>query len=235
MRKNVVETIAGIVGLVVILVVVFIVIGNVKSNGNKTTEKNPTTKVTTARPTTTNKPTTKETPKTYNITYDLDGGTNGDNPISYIEGTEIILKDAKKNGYTFLGWYLDSDYTVKVTKIDATSTGNIKLYAKFEIIYDNTITYHLDGGINNPANPAGLVDGDEITLLDPSKEDYMNPCPVSTETEAAVVAITRAVHRGYGHYHVVCCVFRVHSVKILSKYGSVFISIRLMRNHRRIY
>ena len=39
MKKSAVEIIAGIVVLVAILAVVFIVIGNVRPNGNKTTNK----------------------------------------------------------------------------------------------------------------------------------------------------------------------------------------------------
>ncbi|MGN0390802.1 MAG: InlB B-repeat-containing protein, partial [Wujia sp.] len=75
----------------------------------------------------------KFTPITYNITYDLDGGTNAaGNPSAYTYGTGVpSLADASKSGYTFGGWYSDAALTTKVTSISATQTGNVKLYAKF--------------------------------------------------------------------------------------------------------
>ena len=75
----------------------------------------------------------KFTPITYNITYDLDGGTNAvGNPATYTCGTGVpSLADASKSGYTFGGWYSDAALTTKVTSISATQTGNVKLYAKF--------------------------------------------------------------------------------------------------------
>lgn len=69
----------------------------------------------------------------YKITYVLDGGTNHkDNPSTYISGTEdVILKDPSKAKFIFDGWYKDSAFTEKVTKIAKESTGNIILYAKW--------------------------------------------------------------------------------------------------------
>ena len=172
MKRNAVEIIAGIVVLVILAIAAFLLVNNLTNKDNKTTENKPKTTITTKTTKTTKKTQTTKKKNTYTITYILDGGTNGENPDNYIEGSEIILKDAKKNGYTFIGWYLDQDFNTKVTRIDSNSKGNITLFAKFEIIYDYTITYHLDGGINNPNNPNGLMDGDEFDLLDPSKDDY---------------------------------------------------------------
>ena len=43
-------------------------------------------------------------PETFNITYDLDGGT-ANNPISYnVESDTITLNNPTKTGYTFTGW-----------------------------------------------------------------------------------------------------------------------------------
>ena len=111
----------------------------------------------------------------YIITYKLNGGTNApENPASYnVETETITLKDPVKPGYTFAGWYMAEDFTGgAVTKITQGSTGNITLYAKWEL-ESYTITYELDGGTNAPENPAGYnVETGTITLKDPAKAGY---------------------------------------------------------------
>ena len=114
----------------------------------------------------------KFTPKTYTITYELDGGTNGANPTSYtVETNTIILVAATKTGYTFNGWYSDSGFTSQVTQIAKGSTGNKTLYAKFTAtVY--TITYNLDGGTNG-TNPATYtIATNTITLAAATKNGY---------------------------------------------------------------
>ncbi|MCM1568619.1 MAG: InlB B-repeat-containing protein [Roseburia sp.] len=78
----------------------------------------------------------------YSISYKLDGGTNhSGNPKSYyITTATITLKAPTRIGYTFQGWYSDSKYKTKVTKITRGSTGNKTLYAKwkansYQIVY----------------------------------------------------------------------------------------------------
>ena len=111
----------------------------------------------------------------YTITYELEGGTNApENPASYnVETETITLKDPVKPGYTFAGWYMAEDFTGEaVTKITQGSTGNITLYAKWELV-SYTITYELEGGTNAPENPASYnVETETITLRDPAKAGY---------------------------------------------------------------
>ena len=88
----------------------------------------------------------------YIITYKLNGGTNApENPASYnVETETITLRDPVKPGYTFAGWYKVEDFTGEaVTEIAQGSTGNITLYAKWELV-SYTITYELEGGTNVP-------------------------------------------------------------------------------------
>jgi uncharacterized repeat protein (TIGR02543 family) len=103
---------------------------------------------------------------TYNITYNLDGGVNGNNPSIYdIEDGVLNLEDAVKEGYVFNGWYRESSYTTSVSSINANELKDITLYAKFTI-NTYTITFDSDGGslvssitqdfntaITNPSNP----------------------------------------------------------------------------------
>jgi len=113
-------------------------------------------------------------PATYTITYNLDGGTNGSNPSSYTEGTGVSKLDgATKNGYNFLGWFSTATGGTQYTSIPSTSTGNITLYARWEIIPTTyTITYNLDGGTNSGSNPATVTEGERITLSDATRSNY---------------------------------------------------------------
>lgn len=67
------------------------------------------------------------------IQYSLGKGTNSrSNPAGYtIASRTIVLKKPIRKGYTFKGWYSDSKFKKKVTKISAGSTGSRKLYAKW--------------------------------------------------------------------------------------------------------
>lgn len=74
----------------------------------------------------------KHAPIVYAITYDLDGGENGDNPATYTVVTPTItLADATKEGFTFDGWFSDAGKTIAVTEIALGQTGEVTLYAKF--------------------------------------------------------------------------------------------------------
>ena len=105
---------------------------------------------------------------TYTITYQLDGGTNGvGNPTSYtIESATITLNAPTKTGYTFTGWTLNGS---PVTAISTGSTGDKVLTANFTPI-TYTITYQIDGGTNNEANPASYtIESQIIKLNAPTK------------------------------------------------------------------
>jgi uncharacterized repeat protein (TIGR02543 family) len=68
---------------------------------------------------------------TYNVTYNLDGGTNDSgNPATFVAtDLDIVLADATKASNTFDGWFLDAEFTKPITKI--TEKKDITLYAKF--------------------------------------------------------------------------------------------------------
>ena len=105
------------------------------------------------------------------IDYELDGGiNNSENPTSYITGNEIILKEPTKEGFEFLGWYLDSSYNQKTTKITSNMRGEIKLYAKWKAI-NYKITFNSNGG----SSVSDLVAHYEETIIKPNnpiKEGY---------------------------------------------------------------
>lgn len=110
---------------------------------------------------------------TYTITYELNDGKNSaDNPSTYTVVKEVVLKNPTRKGYGFDGWYKDSAFKTQVTKIAKGSTGNRTLYAKWtKKVY--TISYVLNGGTNNDANPAKYtISSKTITLAKPRKSGY---------------------------------------------------------------
>lgn len=82
-------------------------------------------------------------PVEYAITYVLEGGKNhADNPSTYNIESDITLADPTYKDYIFEGWYTDAEYTDKVEKIQPGSTGEIKLYAKWD--YNVQLDYYVE-------------------------------------------------------------------------------------------
>lgn len=109
------------------------------------------------------------------IIYELNGGTNDPtNPAGYnVLNLPIILKDATKLGHNFVGWYDNPEFSGSpITEIAANSTGDMTLYAKWEVsVFD--ITYELNGGINASENPDSYdVNKLPLVLGEPTKTGY---------------------------------------------------------------
>jgi len=114
------------------------------------------------------------TPINYEITYNLNGGTNSpSNPNTYTIEDETILLYPTKNGYDFTGWSgtgLDNSST-NVT-ITEGSTGDRSYTANWTPT-KYTVTYNLEGGIVESVNPAIYnVETETFTLNNPTKEYY---------------------------------------------------------------
>ena len=75
------------------------------------------------------------TPIGYEIKYHNVTGASNNNPDVYdVEDQPLTLSDASKVGYTFTGWYTDSTCQTKIDKIAVGTTGELNLYAGWEII-----------------------------------------------------------------------------------------------------
>lgn len=81
---------------------------------------------------------------TYTISYQLNGGTNADNPLNYtIRDGIITLDNPTQEGKAFAGWYETVDFSgEKVVAIDTSLLKNYSLYAKWE-----TLIVEEDGAI----------------------------------------------------------------------------------------
>lgn len=77
--------------------------------------------------------------KLYYITYHTDGGAATQNlPTTYHEWSETIVfhtDGAQKDGYAFMGWYEDEDFTNPVYTIVSYRGENVDIYLKFNKLY----------------------------------------------------------------------------------------------------
>lgn len=110
---------------------------------------------------------------TYNISYNLNGGSSSYLPNKYNTEQSISIPNPTKNGYTFLGW-TSLDLTTPTIDyiLPIGSTGNKKYTANWTA---NTysITYELNGGTNNSSNPTTYtMESNTITLKDATRNGY---------------------------------------------------------------
>jgi uncharacterized repeat protein (TIGR02543 family) len=114
----------------------------------------------------------------YTVTYNANGGT-GTAPSSQTvnAGSSVTLASGSgltKSGYAFSGWSADasgagSPYNAGSSYTPASS---VTLYAKWTVVA-YTITYHLNGGPNNGANPMSYtIESSGITLAAPTLTNY---------------------------------------------------------------
>lgn len=110
----------------------------------------------------------------YDISYDLDGGTNDSgNPDKYTYGTGVTsFNKPTKTGHTFKGWYNEATFASEVTNISTVQTGAVKLYAKWEP-NKYAISYNLNGGTNDSSNPKEYMYGiGVLSFNNPTKAGY---------------------------------------------------------------
>ncbi|MDG0888296.1 RCC1 domain-containing protein [Paracholeplasma manati] len=100
---------------------------------------------------------------TYVISYDLNGGEAVANPIEYtIESDTINLISTSKEGYSFVGWFVNPELAgVAVNSITQGTMGNINLYASFEK-NQYSITYNIFSNDYNSISDISLNAGETL-------------------------------------------------------------------------
>jgi len=112
----------------------------------------------------------KWTLTSYNITYNLNGGTNNYlNPSTYTVEDDIMLKTPIKDGYTFIGWTNDDIPTPTINISISESTGNLNFTAnwcKMDLVRNNVNA----GSITTLSDT--YFPGDEVTIIATTKPGY---------------------------------------------------------------
>lgn len=105
---------------------------------------------------------------TYSPEYDIEGNY----PQKYTYGVGVELPIPTKNGFEFLGWYDNSDFSGdSITTIGKSETGNKYLYPRFS--KKHKITYHLDEyTINSIYNDDYYYEDDVLHFEEPSNPYY---------------------------------------------------------------
>ena len=109
---------------------------------------------------------------TYTISYELNGGVNGNNPVTYtVETATITIADATRVGYTFDGWYGSEDFSGEaVTTIALGSVGNVTLHAKW-LINEYTISFDSNEGSEVSAITQNYAT-DVVAPSEPTRSGY---------------------------------------------------------------
>ena len=106
--------------------------------------------------------------KSYFAIYiDLNGGNRYKGNLQYenlmfpwsADSSTFVFERASRDGYEFEGWFMDTLFTNKITEVPAGNTEDVTVHAKWKML-EYTITYHLNGGVNDPENPT------RFTILD---------------------------------------------------------------------
>ena len=105
----------------------------------------------------------------YRISYELNGGTNAENPDGYdVSDLPFSLHAPSRTGYIFKGWYMGEN---RVLAIPVGTTGNVVVSAKWEPI-TYTIDFDTNGGLPTLSSIDYTIESDSFTLQEITKAGY---------------------------------------------------------------
>ncbi|MBQ9903419.1 MAG: InlB B-repeat-containing protein, partial [Synergistaceae bacterium] len=136
------------------------------------------------------------TANTYTVKFNANGGTGDDAAQEYTYDTaQAMTANAfTREGYTFSGWNTESDgtgtgYTDGQEVSNIATGGEVTLYAQWTAT-EYTITYELDGGTVETANPAKYtVETATFTLTNPTKDGYVFTGWTGTGLDGAAMSV----------------------------------------------
>ena len=104
-------------------------------------------------------------PINYTITYHGERGiVHANLPVYNIETETFTLAPLSLDGYTFQGWYNQEDGGELVTTIEKGTTGNLHLYAKWDLTVYHII-YHNLNGATSPNDTTYTIETPTFTLV----------------------------------------------------------------------
>lgn len=111
------------------------------------------------------------TPITYNISYNLNGGSVAGNPTTYnIETNSFTLKNPTKTGYDFIGWTGSNGNVPQTTITISKGTFEDLSYTANWKAHEYTITYNIQMENVTHSNPnTYTVEDASFTLINPEK------------------------------------------------------------------
>lgn len=111
------------------------------------------------------------TPITYNISYNLNGGSVAGNPTTYnIETNSFTLKNPTKTGYDFIGWTGSNGNVPQTTITISKGTFEDLSYTANWEAHEYTITYNIQMENVTHSNPnTYTVEDASFTLINPEK------------------------------------------------------------------
>lgn len=115
----------------------------------------------------------KWSPVSYQITYNLGGGSISGEKTSYtVESETFTLPIPVREGYTFSGWTGSNGGVLQTTvKVEKGSTGNKAYNANWSpVAYQ--ITYHLNGGSMTGQKTSYTIESADFILPTPVKDGY---------------------------------------------------------------
>lgn len=105
----------------------------------------------------------------YRISYELNSGTNAENPDGYdVSDLPVSLHAPSRTGYIFKGWYMGEN---RVLAIPVGTTGNVVVSAKWEPI-TYTIDFNTNGGLPTLSSIDYTIESDSFTLQEITKVGY---------------------------------------------------------------
>ena len=110
--------------------------------------------------------------KEFTVTYDTvleNADLDGDKEVIYTEEDAVELKEPTISGFTFAGWYLDFNYSVKATTYLNSDT---TLYAKWDINNNIKLSDNLDKVFDNKEFNINVLATTEIDNVDISYSWY---------------------------------------------------------------
>ena len=108
----------------------------------------------------------------FSISYELNGGTKGENaPSKGNGGSPVVISNPTRTGYTFKGWDVVGTGASISGTILTIGTSNVILVANWELT-QYTISYNLNGGTSGESAPTTGTYGSTIEVSNPTKEGH---------------------------------------------------------------